>query len=154
VPHGWEIGPWSYAQQDPAVQAALAAAQKGDAEAQFRLGEAYDLGKGVPQDYRQAVQWYRRAADQGDARAQVLPGNLYQLGQGVPKSAVVAYALYIVAIIRDASKGNPAPQHRSQIAHRMSGAELAATKDLSAAMSKPCNFAQALEQYLSETAKP
>jgi len=31
----------------------------------------YDKGKGVPQDYKQAVEWYRKAADQGDARAQL-----------------------------------------------------------------------------------
>ena len=30
----------------------------------------YDNGEGVPQDYAEAVKWYRLAAEQGDARAQ------------------------------------------------------------------------------------
>jgi TPR repeat protein len=41
------------------------AAKQGHAEAQYRLGVAYVYGKGVPQDYAEAVRWYRKAADQG-----------------------------------------------------------------------------------------
>ena len=37
-------------------------AEKGDAEAQFRLGYRYDNGEGVAQDYAQAIYWYEQSA--------------------------------------------------------------------------------------------
>jgi uncharacterized protein len=43
------------------------------------------LGHGVPQDYAEAMRWYRKATDQGHARAQYDLGLLYQNGLGVPK---------------------------------------------------------------------
>ncbi len=32
----------------------------------------YEKGQGVPQDYAEAVSWYRKAAEQGDAYAQTI----------------------------------------------------------------------------------
>jgi TPR repeat protein len=37
--------------------------------AQFNLGNMYNYGKGVIQDYNQAVYWYRKAAEQGNVDA-------------------------------------------------------------------------------------
>ena len=34
-------------------------ADRGDADAQFNLGQAYLLGRGVPQNMTLAEQWYR-----------------------------------------------------------------------------------------------
>ena len=56
----------------------IAAAEKGDAKAQFHLGECYYKGDGVGQDYKQAVYWWRKAADQGDEDAK---NNLRRLGR-------------------------------------------------------------------------
>ena len=42
--------------------------------------------QGVPQNYAEAVKWYRLAADQGDARAQFNLGFMYGTGQGVPQN--------------------------------------------------------------------
>lgn len=42
----------------------------GDADAQFNLGQAYKLGRGVPADLAQAEAWYRRAAKQGHLQAE------------------------------------------------------------------------------------
>ncbi len=39
-------------------------AEQGDANAQFNLGVMYDKGQGVPQDYAEAVKWYRKAVEQ------------------------------------------------------------------------------------------
>ena len=47
----------------------LAAAEKGDAQAQYNLGWCYVNGDGVAKDLKQAVYWYRKAADQGHAEA-------------------------------------------------------------------------------------
>ena len=42
-------------------------ADQGDVTAQFDLSVVYITGKGVAQNYKQAVVWSRKAADQGDA---------------------------------------------------------------------------------------
>ena len=60
-------------------------AQKGDAPIQNNLGFLYEIGRGVPQDYAQAVKWYRLAADQGYAKAQFNLGVMYESGEGVPQ---------------------------------------------------------------------
>lgn len=46
------------------------AANDGNADAQFNLGQAYKTGRGVPQDLKQAEEWYRRAALQGHEQAE------------------------------------------------------------------------------------
>ena len=56
----------------------------------------YDNGQGVPQDYAEAVKWYRLAAEQGDVAAQYNLGIMYDNGDGVPqdyKEAVKWYRL-------------------------------------------------------------
>ncbi len=60
-----------------------AKAEKGDAESQFQLGRLYVKGKEVPQDYVEAMKWYRKAANQGHAAAEFAIGSLYWLGHGV-----------------------------------------------------------------------
>lgn len=67
---------------DP-LDATRKAAAGGDAESQFQLGLAYDMGEGLAEDNRQAVSWYCEAADQGHARAQYYLGIMYATGQGV-----------------------------------------------------------------------
>ena len=42
----------------------------GIPKAQYNLGVSYDHGVGVPQDYAEAVKWYRKAAKQGHPTAQ------------------------------------------------------------------------------------
>lgn len=53
------------------------AAARNDAQAEARLGELYDSGKGVPQDTQQALEWYERAAAQGNDEAQAALGDHY-----------------------------------------------------------------------------
>ena len=45
----------------------------------------YRNGEGVPQDYAQAVKWYRKAAEQGYANAQFNLGLMYTKVEGVPQ---------------------------------------------------------------------
>jgi TPR repeat protein len=61
-------------------------AEGGDASAHNKLGLLYYEGKGVPQDYRLAKQWFEEAAKQGHAGAQVNLGTLYLHGEGAPQS--------------------------------------------------------------------
>ena len=62
-----------------------AAAEQGNARAQYNLGVCYANGWGVAKDPEQAVYWYRKAAEQGDARAQFNLGVCYANGRGVAK---------------------------------------------------------------------
>lgn len=48
-------------------------ADQGDEDAQFNMGQAYRLGRGVPADLRIAQSWFQKAAAQGHEMAQ---GNL------------------------------------------------------------------------------
>jgi hypothetical protein len=41
------------------------AAVRGDAGAQYNLGNMFDQGRGVAQSEVEAARWYRKAADQG-----------------------------------------------------------------------------------------
>lgn len=74
---GWQSGDY-----DAAVRNWRPLADRGDADAQFNLGHAYRLGRGVPQNLGLAEQWYERAARQGHAQAQAAYGLiLFQNGR-------------------------------------------------------------------------
>jgi TPR repeat protein len=47
----------------------MSLAEKGNAEAQYKVGEMYELGKSVPKDIPNALIWYEKAADQGHTKA-------------------------------------------------------------------------------------
>jgi uncharacterized protein len=53
---------------------------QGNAPAQWLLGQMYDQGRGVPQDYAGAMKWYRLA--QGFAQAQFNLALMYEAGFG------------------------------------------------------------------------
>ena len=57
----------------------------------------YDKRQGVPQNYAEAVKWYRKAAEQGFAEAQYNLGKMYHTGQGVPKDYVLAHMWFNLA---------------------------------------------------------
>ena len=75
---------------DPLPEILRQAAEQGDGDAQYNIGVKYHDGDGVPQDYAEAVKWYRLAADQGEARAQHNLGMMYYKGEGVPQDVVEA----------------------------------------------------------------
>ena len=83
------------------------AAEHGDAEAQYNLGNAYYLGEGAPVDYAEAAKWYRLAAEQGDAAAQINLGVMYDEGEGVPQDDREAVKWYLNA----AEQGNASAQY-------------------------------------------
>ena len=69
-------------------------AEQGNASAQYNLGLMYENGRGVLQDDKQAVYWYRKAAEQGNVAGQTNLGLMYANGRGVPqddKQAVYWY---------------------------------------------------------------
>ncbi len=72
-------------------------AEQGEAGAQHALGSMYALGSGVPQDFAEAVKWYRLAAEHGDADAQYGLGFMYYMGTGVPEDGARAYLWFSMA---------------------------------------------------------
>ena len=72
-------------------------AEQGDAVAQYDLGLMYHIGEGVPQDYAEAVKWWRMAAEQGHAKAQNNLGVMYGTGRGVPTDDALAYMWFNLA---------------------------------------------------------
>jgi TPR repeat protein len=62
-------------------------AEKGNAEAQLKLAQMYQEGKGIAQNLQEAVKWSRKAAEQGLAQAQFFLGQMYATGKGVAKDA-------------------------------------------------------------------
>ena len=72
-------------------------AEEGNAVAQNNLGLMYHNGWGVPQDYKEAVYWYRLAVEQGYAIAQYNLGLMYEKGKGVPQDDKEAARLYRLA---------------------------------------------------------
>ena len=90
-----------------AMKTLQAAAARGDAAAQNKLGNAYYDGKGVPQDYAAAVKYFRLAAEQGLAEAQFNLGFAYVKGNGVPLN----YAEAIKWVGMAAEQGNADAQY-------------------------------------------
>ena len=61
------------------------------------LGLAYEKGQGVPQDYQEAVNWYRIAAAREDEWAQTRLGLIYAEGKDVPQDYQEAVNWYRLA---------------------------------------------------------
>ena len=106
-------------------------ANAGDADAQHSLGDAYQFGQGVPQDYGQAVAWYRKAADQGLADAQFTLGLAYGIGQGVPQDYVESHKWFNLAASRaSAEKQKRYAESRDAMAKLMTPTQIEAAQKL------------------------
>ena len=76
------IDAWQAGDYPGAVRLWRPLADRGNADAQFNLGQAYRLGRGVPADLRTAQSWFEKAAQQGHEQAQANLGLiLFQNGE-------------------------------------------------------------------------
>ena len=66
----------------------------------------YGYGEGVPEDYREALKWYRMAAEQGYAPAQYNLGGMYIKGEGVPEDYREALKWYRMAAEQGLAEGS------------------------------------------------
>ncbi len=80
-----------------AVEEIKLRAEKGEANAQFKLGWMYQKGKGVPQSDPEAIIWYRKAAEQEHAHACNNLGGRYARGKGVSQNYEEALYWYTKA---------------------------------------------------------
>ncbi|MEJ6558356.1 MAG: sel1 repeat family protein, partial [Candidatus Thioglobus sp.] len=60
-------------------------AEQGDAQSQYELALAYDLGLGIDKDLSKAFEWYQKSANQEYAKAQYNLGIFYALAKSVDK---------------------------------------------------------------------
>ena len=105
-----------------------AAADKGEAWAQYNLGIMYANGEGVPEDDATAVKWYTKAAEQGDAAAQNNLGVMYEDGHGVPQDNVMAYMWWNLA----AAQGDEnAKKNKGKLQDKMTPADISNAQTLS-----------------------
>jgi len=74
-----------------------AAATKGDPAAEFEVAIRLAEGRGMPQNFAAAAEWFERAAQRGLVPAQFRLGGLYEKGMGVKKDLEAARRLYLAA---------------------------------------------------------
>src|SRR5437867_1817726 len=97
-------------------------AERGDAEAEFRLGAMYERGEGTPAQPNQAAKWYRKAADQGYSQAQYALGKLYADGRGILQDYIEAHKWLNLA---SANGEAEAAKRRNQLADKMTPVQIA-----------------------------
>lgn len=110
----------------------LAEAEAGDAEAQFKVGNAYCCGYGAVYDNKEATKWMCKAARQGYVPAQKKIGWIYRSDQGfaaptdkiryasLENNDALAYAWYSIAAKSGDKKANKA---REKVAQHLSQAQ-------------------------------
>jgi TPR repeat protein len=88
---------------DPNTAASICrqAADLGDGEAQYLLGQFYLAGEGVPRDPAEAARWLSKAADQNVTAAYDALGSLYAEGLGLPQDFQAAAASVITTGVFD-----------------------------------------------------
>lgn len=74
-----------------AVRLYQGSAEKGDRDAQYKLGLLYLTGNGALQDFVEAAKWLKLAAEQGYGLAQYELGMIYRSGYGLPADPVQSY---------------------------------------------------------------
>ena len=90
-----------------------AAADSGDAQAQYDLARAFESGKGQVQDDFEAVRWLRAAAENGHPAAALDLGWMLANGYGVAKDREEAYFWFLKA---EASGAEGATAQRAAMA--------------------------------------
>src|SRR6266404_3875145 len=87
------------------VNSLRARAAQGDPKAQFNLASAYYRGKSVPQDYAEALRWYKMAANQGEPDAEDGLGYMYVTGRSSKQDYAEALRWYKRAAEHGDAKG-------------------------------------------------
>jgi uncharacterized protein len=94
----WEAGDYA-----TAVKEWRPLAIKGDADAQFNLGQAYRFGRGVARDPEAAEDWYRKAAARGHVRGEDNLGLI--MFQNGDRAGAMPY------LQRSSDRGDPRAQY-------------------------------------------
>jgi uncharacterized protein len=82
------------------------AAQRGEAKAQYNLGDLYLRGEGVPLDESAAFSWFQKAALQGHSGARIMLGSMLAVGCGTQKDIQSAYLWLSAASLQGDPRGD------------------------------------------------
>jgi hypothetical protein len=96
------------------------AVESDNPDAEEHLGYLYERGRGVIQDFKEAIRLYLMAADQGHSDAQQRLGMMYLLGKGVVSNPILAHMWFNIA----AANGTVA--HLFRVEDAVEGRDLAA----------------------------
>ena len=105
-------------------------AEAGNAEAQFNLGEMHYLGRGMDQNYPEAMTWFLQAARGGNGMACLRLGMMFSSEQGVELDFVEAYKWIRLAQARDTKNAELA---RAALVKRLSAEEIVEAERLAEA---------------------
>jgi len=99
---GWDEGVAAYTRGDfeAAFREWRPLANQGNVNAQNFLGILYRDGQGVPQNYAEAVKWFRKGAEKNHAGAQFNLGGMYFNGWGVPQDYTMVVKWYSRAALQ------------------------------------------------------
>lgn len=104
-------------QFDVALKELQPAAEKGDLDAMYYLGQMYASGFGVKKDLKQAVELYGKAAEQGHVPSQTEFGTALALGDGIKQDVGAGLKWLFIA----AKTGDPtAKEYATRFARYMS----------------------------------
>ena len=127
-------------------------AQNGHAAAQYLLAKLYQYGRGVPQDYTEAIKWYSKIAQRDSAthdlkespdplrddnqyffgnEAQYWLGLMYFNGQGAQRDFVLAYMWFSLSA---ANGDKMAIKERDIVGKQMTPTQIAKAKKLAWSM--------------------
>jgi hypothetical protein len=67
---------------------------QGHVDAFYKLCVLSDIGRGIPQDYHEALRWCRLAADHGHGQAMFTIGTYYDKARAVSRDVVQAHRWY------------------------------------------------------------
>ena len=130
------------AQRAGAFEHCLKAAEAGDAQAQFALGQYFHDGTLTEADPASALHWFELASLQGYAQAQWQLGLMFWRGEGVQANRVQAYIVLKMAAINGAED---AMDSSDQLAGEMTHEELLAANQV---------LAQLFRSYLQDLHDP
>ena len=137
-----ELGLSAYGKGDLTKAASLfkKGAERGDSYSQLHLGVMYERGKGVLQDYAEAVRWYKLSAKQGHSSAQYNLGLMYDEGKGVQDylKAHMWMNLASASASASASGDKYAQSRRDFIAEKMTSQQITKAQE----MAKKCLASQ------------
>jgi len=103
------VDAWARGDYPAAVREWQGPADRGDPDAQFNLGQAYKLGRGVKADLRKAEELFGKAAEQGHIQASDMYGLLlFQRGE---RARAIPY------VRAAADRGEPRAQYLLGVAH-------------------------------------
>jgi TPR repeat protein len=95
------------------------------------LGGMYANGLGIPQDYQEAVKWYRKGAQQGNVNAQNNLGRMYATRLGIQQDFIRAHMwLSITAAALNGDEAKNAMKFRNDVASRMTAAEIEKAQEM------------------------